>query len=277
MAGKRATKSPARKAAPRKRAPSRKKAEKPKTYDGVCFTIMPFGGWFNSYYETVFQPAITATGLTPRRADDLFKPSPIINDIWELTQEAKIILADMTDSNPNVFYELGLAHALSKPAILVTQSMDYVPFDLQNLRTIVYNKDDPAWGQRLSSNIESAIREVLEAPAQSVLPTFLSTTDAKGVSPVSREEKEFIALRQDIDGLKRQIRRIDSSSNTPGITAKSPGTVSLSSILADLPDDIYQSEFQKLLVPDELLVRRRQKVSKPQSSEKKSDSSKSKK
>src|SRR5207237_6250655 len=91
---------------------------------GTCFTIMPFGSWFDSYYETIYVPAIQSAALTPRRADDLYRPSAIVNDIWILTREATIILADLSGKNPNVFYELGLAHALAKPAILVTESMD---------------------------------------------------------------------------------------------------------------------------------------------------------
>ena len=88
---------------------------------------MPFGDWFDHYYETVYTPAIRATGLIPRRADDLFRPSAIVNDIWALTQQAKVILADLTGKNANVFYELGLAHAVAKPAILVAESMDDIP------------------------------------------------------------------------------------------------------------------------------------------------------
>src|SRR5690349_20368297 len=81
----------------------------------TCFAIMPFGGWFDDYYDDLYCPAIRAAGLEPKRADDLYRPSTIINDIWSYTQSAKIILADLTGKNPNVFYELGLAHALAKP------------------------------------------------------------------------------------------------------------------------------------------------------------------
>src|ERR1044071_4330712 len=85
----------------------------------TCFIIMPFGEWFDYYHDTIYVPAIESTGLIPRRADDLYRPSSIVNDIWALTQQAKVILADLSGKNPNVFYELGLAHAVAKPAILV--------------------------------------------------------------------------------------------------------------------------------------------------------------
>jgi hypothetical protein len=170
--------------------------------ENICFTIMPFGGYFDSYYDHIYRPAIEATGLAPRRADDLYRPSAIVHDIWTLTKLAKIILAELSGKNPNVFYELGLAHALAKPAILVTQTMDDVPFDLRGLRVIAYDRNRSDWGADLKIRIETSIREVLASPSKAVLPSFLQVDDSHRPS-VSATEKELIALRQDVDQLKR--------------------------------------------------------------------------
>ena len=157
------------------RRPSPKAPERPRgAPEETCFVIMPFGGWFDQYYETIYEPAIKSSGLEPRRADDLYRPSSIVHDIWSLTKEAKIVLADLTDKNPNVFYELGLAHAMAKPAILVTASLSDVPFDLRALRVLEYDKNRPNWGDLLMSNIQQSISEVLASPSEAVLPTFLA-------------------------------------------------------------------------------------------------------
>src|SRR5205085_3420649 len=108
-----------------KKSPAKKGTRPPKQSaaakdDNICFTIMPYGEWPDYYYEKIYSPAIRAAKLTPRRADDISLPKTIMLDIWNLTSQAKVILADLTGSNPNVFYELGLGHALAKPAILVT-------------------------------------------------------------------------------------------------------------------------------------------------------------
>jgi hypothetical protein len=79
----------------------------------------------------------------------------------------------LTDKNPNVFYELGLAHAMAKPAILVTASLSDVPFDLRALRVLEYDKNRPNWGDLLMKNIQQSITEVLASPKDAVLPTFL--------------------------------------------------------------------------------------------------------
>jgi hypothetical protein len=176
----------------------------------ICFVIMPFGGWLDDYYASVYCPAIKEIKLIPRRADDLFRPSTIVNDIWAYTKRAKVLLADLTGKNPNVFYELGLAHALAKPVILVAEAMEDIPFDLRALRIILYDKNAPNWGEILRSKIASSLKEVLASPAGAVLPAFLDVK-ASGTRPaVSAEQKEFIELKQELDSLRRELLSRDS-------------------------------------------------------------------
>lgn len=173
----------------------------------TCFTIMPFGDWFDDYYEDLYCPAIRAAGLEPKRADDLYRPSTIINDIWAYTQSAKMILADLTGKNPNVFYELGLAHALAKPAILITESINDVPFDLRSLRVLVYDKNQPDWGAVLQKNITNSIKEIVDSPLESVLPTFLSVKASAKPKEVSAKDKMILEMKKDIDLLRMELRR----------------------------------------------------------------------
>ena len=173
----------------------------------ICFTIMPFGGWFDTYYESIYCPAIEAAGLDPKRADDLMRPSTIVHDIWAYTCDAKIILADLTGQNPNVFYELGLAHAVAKPAILLTESLSDVPFDLRALRVIEFSKSAPDWGAELKEQIEQSLKEVLQSPLESVLPAFLNVRDGTKKPVVAEHEKELIEIRQDIERLRREVAR----------------------------------------------------------------------
>jgi len=172
-----------------------------------CFTIMPFGGWFDKYYEEIYQPAITDAGLEPHRADDVYRPGTVVHDIWQFTKEAKVILADLTGKNPNVLYELGLAHALAKPAIIVAESLDDIPFDLRALRVVEYDKKAPEWGQILRLKITKSIQEVMESPIKAVLPAFLDVEPATESKKVSRQEKEVLEIRQELDMLRREIRR----------------------------------------------------------------------
>jgi hypothetical protein len=167
---------------------------------------MPFGGWFDDYYETIYRPAIEAADLKPTRADDLYRPGTIVNDIWNFTRSAKLVLADLTGKNPNVFYELGLAHSLAKPAILVTETLDDVPFDLQALRVLEYDKNVSNWGETLRQSITKAIRGVLAAPREAVLPTFLDVKPQSEHEPISEQDKAILEVRQDLDLMRRELR-----------------------------------------------------------------------
>src|SRR5579872_5376744 len=81
----------------------------------------------------------------PVRADELFSSGSVVEQIWEQIEKAKVLLADLTGKNANVFYELGLAHARGKPVIFTSGVLEDVPFDLRHLRVIIYEVHDPSW------------------------------------------------------------------------------------------------------------------------------------
>lgn len=179
------------------------KAEEKQSARESCFVIMPFGGNFDVYYEKVYVPAIEDAGLEAKRADDLYRPSAIIHDIWNYTKQAKLVLADLSGKNPNVFYELGLAHVLTKPAIMVTESLADVPFDLRSLRVIEYDKQKPDWGETLRNKITASISEVLASPQKAVLPTFLQVSDTEKAPPVTSIEKALLEMNARLESLER--------------------------------------------------------------------------
>ncbi len=203
----------------RKRSGSKTVDETPseQVQQNVCFTIMPFGGYFDEYYEEIYRPAIESAGLVPRRADDLFRPSTITNDIWIYTHQAKIILADLSDKNANVFYELGLAHALAKPAILITQSMDDIPFDLRALRVIVYDKNKTNWGEVLKEKLISSIAQTLSTPQDAILPAFLAIKPpVAAAKTLTESERQFLELRREVELLRNQMIAAGGSSRRFG-------------------------------------------------------------
>src|SRR5688572_26279413 len=115
----------------------------------TCFVIMPFGSPFDRYFKNIFVPAVEDAGLAAIRGDSIFMPSAIMPDIWRCLNEARVLISDLTARNPNVFYELGLAHALQKPVILVTSNLEDVPYDLRGLRVLGYDKENENWGADL--------------------------------------------------------------------------------------------------------------------------------
>jgi len=134
-----------------------------------CFVVQPFASPFGAYYESIFKPAIEQAGLTPVRADaEIFGTGKVIDQIWRGINQAKVLVAELTTKNANVFYELGLAHALRKPVILISSNQDDVPFDLRHIRVILYDQSDPFWGQKLIDKVADNIRSAIADPEDSI-------------------------------------------------------------------------------------------------------------
>jgi hypothetical protein len=135
----------------------------------TCFVMQPFAPPLGDYYDKLYRPAIEKAGLTPVRADaDIFGTGKIIDQVWRGIRAAKVLVAELTTRNPNVFYELGLAHALEKPVVLVSSNEQDVPFDLQHIRVIYYNVTDPFWGQKLIEKVAENILSALKNPEEAI-------------------------------------------------------------------------------------------------------------
>lgn len=127
------------------------------------FVLMPFAEGLKPVYEDHIRPVAGKVGLSVARADDFFGADSIISDVWNAINKAKLLIADCTNRNPNVFYELGIAHTLGKTVILMAQSKDDIPFDVQHIRTIIYTFD-PRGMRKFESTLEATLLHELEKP-----------------------------------------------------------------------------------------------------------------
>lgn len=106
-----------------------------------AFMIMPFNPAFDGVYRTVVQPLFRELSLTVKRGDEFTSArGSIMSEVWAALNACRFVIADITGGNDNVFYELGIAHTLNKPTLLITQARtpEEVPFDLRHLRYIAY-------------------------------------------------------------------------------------------------------------------------------------------
>lgn len=107
---------------------------------GTCFVLMPFGEQddLQETYRDHIVPCLESCGFRVYRADDIFSHREVIRDIWVALGSAELVIADVTGRNPNVFYELGMAHAIGKDVIILAQRSEDIPFDVTHLRYIKY-------------------------------------------------------------------------------------------------------------------------------------------
>jgi hypothetical protein len=108
---------------------------------GKVSVMMPFSKEFQEIYETI-KSSCESVNMQCYRADDIWNNSIIIQDIFELIFTSEIVIADFTTRNPNVFYEVGIAHTLGKHVIPIVQNISDIPFDLHHHRVLVYHNNN---------------------------------------------------------------------------------------------------------------------------------------
>jgi hypothetical protein len=134
-----------------------------------CFVLMPFAPPLGNHYTLIYEPAIRKAGLRAVRADaDMFATGKIMDQVWAGINAAKVLVAELTSRNPNVFYELGIAHALKKPVVLISSNEGDVPFDVRHIRVIYYDLTDPFWGDKLLNKVAENIVSALANPAEAI-------------------------------------------------------------------------------------------------------------
>ncbi|OPX41842.1 hypothetical protein CLHUN_42900 [Ruminiclostridium hungatei] len=128
-------------------------SQKPK-----AFVVMQFTEEYNQLYTEVIRPVCESFDLECVRADECITIGSIIEDIINSIKESYVIIADITPNNPNVFYEVGYAHAINKPTILLAdKKREKLPFDVSGFRTLFYENNIAG-----KSVIESKLRRFLD-------------------------------------------------------------------------------------------------------------------
>jgi hypothetical protein len=119
-----------------------------------AFVLMPFDQRFHDIYKLGIQAVAKDCGVVAERVDEQTYTETILERIYRQIENADFIIADMTGRNPNVFYEVGYAHAREKLVTLLTQSADDIPFDLRHHRHIVYDGSIQTLREKLKIEIE---------------------------------------------------------------------------------------------------------------------------
>ncbi len=158
----------------------------------LVFVLMPFAEpWSDRVWEKIREVTM-AKGLRPQRADNRFG-AIITEDIWMGIMEAGLIVCDTTGWNPNVFYELGIAHTLGKHVILLTQPTHRLPFDTQGFRHFIYT-DNPDGMRKLETELPQWIDYCLALkPNVELIPEIVEAPHGKrqkNRDAIKREKKQ---------------------------------------------------------------------------------------
>ncbi|NJO25579.1 MAG: hypothetical protein HC867_07180 [Bacteroidia bacterium] len=115
----------------------------------ICFYVTPIGEentderkHSDLFLGSIVEPALDSLNLKVVRADQIGKPGTITKQIIEYLSKAKLVIADLSFNNPNVFYELAIRHAFRLPTVQIVRKGDKIPFDVSNSRTITIDTTD---------------------------------------------------------------------------------------------------------------------------------------
>ena len=195
-----------------------------------CFVIMPIGDpkktpddahQFEHIYTHWIKPAVEdlhlggqRAGIVCHRADKELRPGEIVNQLIESLSDADVVIADLTGRNPNVFYELGVRHALRNNTIIIAQDLDDIPFDLRGMRAIRYRYDP-----------ESLI--ALKNRLQAFLSEMLVST-----SPIDNPVRRFL--------YEREVAKLMTAPVPPGYDALRQILAEMDTVRKDLSERVME-------------------------------------
>lgn len=175
----------------------------------LCFLVMPFEPELNYFYLYLKHHIETNHSLTVERGDTRCLTKPLIQKITDQISNARLIIADITGANPNVMYEVGLAHAEDKPVVFLTQDpVEDAPVDLQQFEFIPYNLSEHTG---FLSHLDRALRNELSNQYDDLFNQaceFLNAfVDSTGLNIQQSSEEEFygrISRTTHLGGLRQR-------------------------------------------------------------------------
>ncbi len=223
------------------------------------FVMMPFKG-FNSVYDTIQQAVEGIEGKEFRceRADDKYTNLSIwCKRICKNIRKAKYVIVDTTGRNPNVFYELGFAHAMyNTKAIIITQDIKEAPFDIADISHIIYSeKELPILREKLKNAIQELETEEIEEgyankSTEEIITDLKSQLRAEEVR-AGKFKNELLESEEREQKLKKSIAEIASIQNNPDAEARNK-IAELEGTIAGLKEKLERTEKDKKDTIEEL-------------------------
>jgi hypothetical protein len=172
------------------------------------FTLMPFESKFDDVYRLGIKAAAEEANAYAERVDEQIFHESILTRIYNQIAKADLIVADMTGRNPNVFYEVGYAHALGKNVFLLTQTADDIPFDLKHFPHIVYNGRISDLKDNLRHRIEWALKNpnsIARETSADIELYINGTLLTQSGTEVEMDGTQFLMLAVDIHNVSERI------------------------------------------------------------------------
>ena len=161
---------------------------------------MSFNDQFDRVYHQAIKPAVEQCGYDCSRADKNIGPSNVPAEIIREIVAADLVIADVSEASPNVFYELGVSHSVGNKTVTIAMEAESLPFDIKTFRATIYKQDHEGL-RLLQSDITNTIK-IMET-TQGAVPNNL----------VQEAGRDYFDLRskvvENLESIKKQRRRLE--------------------------------------------------------------------
>jgi hypothetical protein len=188
-----------------------------------CFVIAPIGDpnsdtrkRSDQVLKHIIRPAAMECGYGAIRADEISEPGIITSQVIQRIIEDPLVIADLTDRNPNVFYELALRHAIKRPLVQLIRKGDNIPFDVAGMRTIPVDHHDLDSVEESKKEIVAQIKTVERmTPEQIETPISVSIQLQQLRQSDNPEQRTLADLLSTISEVRTVVAALDKKMSTP--------------------------------------------------------------
>lgn len=163
----------------------------------TCFVIQPFNDIYNKRFESLYKPAIEAAGMNAYRVDQDSSAVVLVEAIETNIKRAAVCLADISEDNPNVWYELGFAYAAGRPVVMACsdqrgRTAKPFPFDIQHRAIVTYKTEAPQDFQVFQQRLADKLKAMLEQGE--TLEEMAEQANVASVDGLSSQELNVLAV-----------------------------------------------------------------------------------
>lgn len=185
--------------------------------DKVCFVIAPFGEpgsdrrrRADQILKYVIAPALRKCGYSAVRADQISEPGLITAHVIQHILEDPLVIADLTDQNPNVYYELAIRHAIRKPFVQLIRTGEQIPFDVAGTRTIRVDHQDLESVEEARNEITRQVKSLDDDSSSLETPISVSLDLQLLRQSEDPKERSFADLRSELAEIRRSVSSLEN-------------------------------------------------------------------
>ena len=186
----------------------------------VCFVISPIGQEgsdirrrADQVLKHIISPAVGVCDFEAIRADQISEPGMITTQVIQHIIEDQLVIADLTGSNPNVFYELAIRHAIRKPLVQIIQKDEKIPFDVAGMRTIPVDHRDLDSVEEAKQEISRQVKAIIKKKPEEIESPISVSVELQALrqseNPEERSLAEFVSaiaeLRTDLGSIEKRL------------------------------------------------------------------------